>query len=69
MKTYTLYVSETVSTAVEIEAETLDDAIGEFYQQGLPHLMFLDHRYPDEGEWEVDEEAAREDYPEDEEEN
>lgn len=66
MKTYTLYVSETVSTAVEIEAESLEDAITEFYQEGLPGLMFLNHEYPDEGEWEVDEEAALEDYPDEE---
>lgn len=63
MSKYTLYVSQTVSTAVEIEADNLDEAIAEFYQDGLPGLMFLDHRYPDEGDWEVDEEAAREDYP------
>lgn len=63
MKTYTLYVSETVSTAVEIEAESVEEAIEEFYYEGLPHLMFLDHRYPDEGEWTVDDEAARADYP------
>lgn len=65
-KEYTLYVSETVSTSVTYEAESLKEAIAEFYQDGLPGLMFLDHRYPDEGGWEVDEEAAREDYPEEE---
>lgn len=64
MKTYTLYAVETVSTVVEIEAETLEDAIEEFYQQGLPSLMFVDHRYPDESDWEIDVEAAHEDYPE-----
>ncbi len=64
---YTLYVSEIISTAVDIEAETLDDAIEQFYNEGMPGVMFLDHRYPDEGEWEVDEEAARLDYPEEEE--
>lgn len=62
-KTYNLYVTNTVSAAVEIEADSLEEAIEEFYNEGLPGLMFLDHRYPDEGEWEVDEEAAREDYP------
>jgi hypothetical protein len=66
---YTLYVSEIISTAVDIEAETLDDAIDQFYIEGMPGVMFLNHKYPDEGEWEVDEEAARLDYPEDEEEN
>jgi hypothetical protein len=63
-KKYTLYVSEIISTAVDIEAESLEAAIEEFYTEGLPGVMFLDHRYPDEGEWEVDEEAANEDYPE-----
>jgi hypothetical protein len=63
MTKYTLYVSQTVSTAVHIEADSLEDAINEFYLEGLPGLMFLDHRYPDEGEWVVDEEAAQEDYP------
>lgn len=63
MKTYILYVSETVSTAVEIEAESAEEAIDEFYQEGLPHLMFLDHRYPDEGGWEVDYDAVKADYP------
>lgn len=62
-KTYNLYVTNTVSTAVDIEADSLEEAIEEFYIKGLPGLMFLDHTYPDEGEWEVDEEAAREDYP------
>lgn len=63
MKTYTLYVSQTVGTTVDIEAESLEEAIQEFYNEGLPGLMFLDHRYPDESEWRVDEETAHEDYP------
>ena len=66
MKNYTLYVKNIVSTSVSYEAESLEDAISQFYNEGLPGLMFLNHTYPDEGEWEVDEDAAYEDYPEEE---
>jgi len=66
MKTYGLYVNETVSTYVEYEAESLADAVEQFYEDGLPSLIFVDHRYPDESEWQVDLDAAREDYPDEE---
>lgn len=64
MATYTLYATNTVSTVVGIEADSLEEAIDEAYIQGFPGLMFLDHTYPDVGDWEIDEEQAREDYPE-----
>ena len=64
MKKYTLYVKNVVSTAVIYEAESLEDAISQFYEEGLPRLMFVDYTHLDEGEWEVDEDAAYEDYPE-----
>jgi len=40
---------------VEVEAEDEDAAISAAWEQGLPDLMTLDHRYPntDEG-WEPD---------------
>jgi hypothetical protein len=53
MKTYRLYVEQTIGHSVDITAESQEEAETKFYSQGLPGLMFLDHEYPDEGEWVV----------------
>jgi CheY-like chemotaxis protein len=37
---------------VEVEADDEDQAMDKAAQQGLPGLMMLDHRYPDESGWE-----------------
>jgi len=63
MTMYKLYASTTISTVTEVEADSLEDAISEQYQEGWPGIMFLNHDYPDVGEWEIDEKAANEDYP------
>lgn len=51
---YRVYVYETISTCVEVEAADEDAAAEEVLTTGLPGVMFLNHEYPDEGEWEVD---------------
>lgn len=55
MAQFAIGATQTVSTVTYVEAETLEEAIDKQYQQGWMQLMFLDHRYPDEGEWEIDE--------------
>lgn len=55
MAKFKLPMEAAVSTWVEVEADTLEEAIGEAYMQGVPGLMHLDHTYPDVGEWEVPE--------------
>ncbi len=55
MKRYRVYMQQTVSYPLEVEAESAETAEEEAHRIGLPGLMFLDHRYPDEGEWEVSE--------------
>jgi len=43
----------TVSTVVYVEAESREEAIDAALMEGLPGLMFLNHEYPDEGDWDV----------------
>jgi hypothetical protein len=52
MARYSVSMSTTVSYSVEVEAEDEQDAKEKAIGVGLPGLMFLDHRYPDEGDWE-----------------
>jgi hypothetical protein len=49
---YRVVVKNTVSTVVEVEADDEADAMDKA-EEGLPGLMFLNHKYPDEGEWEA----------------
>ena len=63
MAVYKLYATNTISTVTTVEAETLNDAIDEAYKEGWHQVMFLNHTYPDMGEWEIDLEVAHEDYP------
>lgn len=44
-----------VSTWLTVEADSLEEAAAEAYNQGVPQLMHLDHTYPDTSEWEVPE--------------
>lgn len=55
MPRFTVYMVNTVSHPVEVEAETEADAIDQAENEGLPGLMMLDHRYPDESGWEATE--------------
>ena len=55
MSTYEVPMICTVSTVVKVEADDYESAIEAAYEQGVPGLMFLDHTYPDEGDWSVDE--------------
>lgn len=63
MAEYVLYATMTISTASTVEADSLEEAIEKRYEEGWPGVMFLDHTYPDIGDWYIDEEAAEEDYP------
>jgi len=55
MARYRVYMQNTVSFSVEVEAVDEDDAIDQAEREGLPGLMMLDHRYPDESGWEATE--------------
>jgi hypothetical protein len=71
MSDYTFYFTTTASTSVTVEADNLDDAIDKAYGElGHPSVcaqcsgMFSDAPGIDiGGDWELDEEAARDDYP------
>lgn len=56
MAMYEVPIICTISTTKRIEAESKEEAIQKFYDEGETDVMFLDHRYPDMGDWEVDEE-------------
>lgn len=58
MAVYEVPIYCTISTIKKIEADSKEEAIQAFYDQGETDVMFLDHRYPDMGDWEVDEEYA-----------
>lgn len=51
MPKYRVLLSAVVSTTVEVEAENGNDAVDAALTEGVPGLMFLDHTYPDVGEW------------------
>lgn len=51
MAKYRVYLNTVVGTSVEVEAENGEAAVEEALMQGVPGLMFLDHTYPDEGDW------------------
>ena len=53
MTTYELYAKMVVSTTTTVEANSVEEAIDKQYDEGWKGLMFLDHTYPDEGEWEI----------------
>lgn len=53
MPKFGVYAREYVFFYREIEAEDYEEAIEEFYTEGVPGLMFLNHEYPDEGEWKI----------------
>lgn len=55
MKLYRVYMSNMVSTFVDVKADSARDAEDLALKRGVPGLMFPDHSYPDEGDWEVDE--------------
>jgi len=51
---YRVYLKEEIATSVDVEANDEIAAEEEALLKGLPGVMFLDHRYPYEGGWEVD---------------
>lgn len=52
-----------ISTVRDVDADSLEDAIKKAYDDLPGGVMFLNHEYPDEGDWEPHEESIREDYP------
>ena len=53
MKKYRVVMECNISHVVDVEAETEEDALNEANRQGLGQVMFLNHDYPDMGEWEA----------------
>lgn len=51
MARYLVHMAQVVHATKEVEAPDPDGAIEKAFLEGLPHLMFGDHTYPDEGEW------------------
>lgn len=52
---FRVYLQNTISTAVVVEADNEDDAIDEAIMNNPGEVMFLNHTYPDMGEWEESE--------------
>ena len=59
MPKYRIYSSVVVSTYDVIDAHSAEEAIQMRYDKGWRALMFVDHSYPDVGDWEVDEDAEQ----------
>ena len=55
MTRYRVYMTNTVSYCIDVEADSEADAMDKAEMEGLPGLMMLDHRYPDESGWEATE--------------
>ncbi|MER7077932.1 hypothetical protein SAMN02982929_07192 [Saccharopolyspora kobensis] len=53
MPRFRIPMRNTVHYTVEVEADSLETAREVAEIEGLPGLMMLDHRYPDESGWEV----------------
>lgn len=63
MTKYQIPLTCTISTIRTVEADNLEDAIVKAYNDLPGGVMFLNHEYPDEGDWETDEQAIREYHP------
>lgn len=63
MAQYRIPFEQTVTGYVVVDEPTLADAVREAEKEGLPPLMFINHKYPDEAGWEVDEEQLGDLYP------
>lgn len=59
MPRYRVYPYMTISTVREVDADSPSDAIDEALQD-IGSVMFLDHTFPDEGEWDADEALVEE---------
>lgn len=55
MPMFRVYMVNTASYYLDVEADDEDAALDEAENQGLPGLMMLDHKYPDESGWEATE--------------
>ena len=63
MPSYRIPFTQVVTGHLTVEADTLAEAVREAEKEGLPGLMFLNHDYPDEAGWEIDEQALIDNYP------
>lgn len=52
-RNYRVVMEATISAVVDVEAESEEDAIDQADMEGLGQVMFLNHTYPDMGEWEA----------------
>ena len=66
MATYKIPFTQVVTGFLAVEADTLAEAAQKAEMKGLPGLMFVNHDYPDESGWEVDEEMLNDSYPDEE---
>lgn len=64
MAEYRIPMICTISTVRTVEADNLEDAIGKAHNDLPGGVMFMNHEYPDEGDWEAEETSIRESYPE-----
>lgn len=55
MPLYRVYMVNTASYYLDVEADDAEAAIEEAEKEGLPGLMMLDHKYPDDSGWEATE--------------
>jgi hypothetical protein len=53
MTRYRVFFAQTISYFIDVEADSEEEAIEEAETEGLPGVMMLDHRYPDESGWET----------------
>ena len=63
MTSYSIPFTQVVNGHLTVEADTLAEAVQKAEMEGLPGLMFLDHDYPDEAGWVIDEQALIDNYP------
>ena len=63
MPSYNIQFTQVVNGHLTVEADTLAEAVSKAEEKGLPGLMFLNHDYPDEAGWEIDEQALIDNYP------
>ena len=63
MTSYSIPFTQVVNGHLTVEADTLAEAVQKAEMEGLPGLMFLDHDYPDEAGWTIDEQALIDNYP------
>lgn len=60
MPRYRVYLTKPIHCSVDVDADDPDSAVDEALLNAPGSVMFLDHTYPDEGEWDVSDEDLSE---------